>query len=233
MIEMVFFDAGDTILHPHPSFAELFSEVCSERGVVVTPQRVQQVQESVAPHLIEFAARSGLEHWSFSSETSRAFWSLVYDGFLRELGITDEVLSKALLDRFSDKASYMLFDDVVTTLHELSDAGYRLGLISNFEQWLEERLIELEVGHLFDTSVISGHVRIEKPDPRIYELALEQSGVEPSRSVHVGDSLSMDVEPAASVGMVTVLLDRAGRYPECPGIRIDSLKELPSVVSKL
>jgi FMN phosphatase YigB (HAD superfamily) len=43
----------------------------------------------------------------------------------------------------------------------------------------------------------------------------------------------MDVEPAASVGMTTILLDRAGRYPDGPGIRIDSLKELPSVVSKL
>ncbi|MGH2736794.1 MAG: HAD family hydrolase [Actinomycetota bacterium] len=230
---MVFFDAGDTILHPHPSFAELFSQVCAERGIDVPPARVQEVQESVAPHLIEFATQAGFEHWSFSAETSQSFWRLVYQGFLKELGFTDEELREALLERFSDKASYMLFDDALSTLHELRDAGYRLGLISNFEQWLEERLIELEVGHLFDTSVISGYVRIEKPDPRIYELALEQSGVDASRAVHVGDSVSMDVEPAASVGITTVLLDRTGRYPDVPGIRIDSLKELPSVVSKL
>ena len=48
------------------------------------------------------------------------------------------------------------------------------GLISNFEEWLEEMLVELEVGHLFDVSVISGTEGLEKPDPAIFHLALER-----------------------------------------------------------
>jgi putative hydrolase of the HAD superfamily len=89
------------------------------------------------------------------------------------------------------------------------------------------------VGHLFDVSVISGFVKIEKPDPAIYELALERARVEPTKAIHVGDSMSMDVEPAGSVGMHTVLLDREGRYPEAATLRIASLEELPGVVAKL
>jgi FMN phosphatase YigB (HAD superfamily) len=49
----------------------------------------------------------------------------------------------------------------------------------------------------------------------------------------VGDSMTMDVEPAGSVGMHTVLLDRGDRYPDSATLRIRSLEELPGVVANL
>jgi putative hydrolase of the HAD superfamily len=115
----------------------------------------------------------------------------------------------------------------------LDGAGYRLGLISNFDSWLQKMLLEMEVGHLFDTAVISGIEGVEKPDPAIYRLAFERAGIAPDRAAHVGDSPAMDMEPAAAVGMRPVLLDRAGRYPESPYPRITRLQELPAVIAKL
>ena len=94
-------------------------------------------------------------------------------------------------------------------------------------------MVELEVGHLFDVSVISGLEGIEKPDPAIYELALDRAGVAAENAVHVGDSPAMDMEPAESVGIRGVLLDRKGRYPTRPETRITTLKELPGLVAKL
>ena len=76
-----------------------------------------------------------------------------------------------------------------------------MGLISNFESWLEEMLVELEVGHHFEPAIISGIEGVEKPDPTIYEIALEKAGVAPENAVHVGDSPGMDVEPASLVGI--------------------------------
>jgi len=232
-IEVIFFDAGDTLLGPHPSFPELFSQVCAERGYDVTPELVIQVQNELAPHLIDLAEDTGVDNPSFSSEASKKFWGYLYKRFLEALDIGDAGLAEALLHRFSTGSSYMLFDDVLPTLRGMHAQGYRLGLISNFEQWLEERLIELEVGQLFDVSVISGFVMIEKPDPAIYELALERAQVEPRRAVHVGDSMTMDVEPARSVGIHPVLLDRRGRYTDSEVLRIESLEELPGVVANL
>ena len=232
-IEVIFFDAGDTLLGPHPSFPELFSEVCQERGYDVPPDVVVRVQSELAPNLIDLAEDTGVDNPSFSSEDSQRFWGYLYTRFLTALDITDSDLAAALLERFSTSSSYMLFEDVLATLRRLHEQGYRLGLISNFEQWLEERLIELEVGRLFDVTVISGFVKIEKPDPAIYELALQRARVEPARAVHVGDSMSMDVEPAVSVGMHAVLLDRASRYPDSRVPRIESLEELPGVIAKL
>ncbi len=233
MIEVVFFDAGETILHPHPSFPELFARVCARHGFAVETARVRAVQERLAPHLVDLAEETGVENPSLSSDDSVRFWSHLYRRLLAELGHEDEALVGRLYATFSSSASYRLFDDALPTLKALADRGYRLGLISNFEQWLEEMLVELEVGHLFDTAVISGLEGVEKPDPGIYRLALERAGVRASAAVHVGDSPAMDVTPASSTGMSTVLLDRAGRYPDWEGARIESLQELPPLLSKL
>lgn len=238
-VEIVFFDAGETILHPHPSFSELFASVCLDAGHEVTPAEVEAVQAKLPPHLMD------LDHdeddhdarpyagSSLDEDEARRFWMYLYRKFTAQLGLDDPGLPAALFERFTDLASYKLFDDVVPALRGLRDAGLRLGLISNFERWLEELLVELDVGHLFDVVTISGVAGIEKPDVRIYELALHHAGVEPGAAVHVGDSPSMDAEPAASLGIHAILLDRAGRYAGTEWPRIESLEELQAVVSKL
>jgi REG-2-like HAD superfamily hydrolase len=234
VIEVVFLDAGETILRPHPSFAELFARVCSERGFSVSAADVRVVQERLAPHLTDLAEATGVENPSLSKAGSRRFWGYLYRRFLEELGL-DLELAGVLYATFSHPSSYKLFDDVLDALDDLQAAGYRLGLISNFEQWLEEMLVELEVGHLFEAVVISGVAGVEKPDRRIYELALERAAVAAEDAVHVGDSPSMDVEPARAVGMHAVLLDRVGRYEgrEVDAIRISSMSELTEAVSRL
>lgn len=232
-IDIVFFDAGETIIHPYPSFPELFAQVCATRGVTVEPDDVRDVQERLAPHLIDLAEDSGVTKPSLNADDSQRFWTFLYDRFLAALGVTDERLPHELFSTFSASSTYRLFDDVRPTLLEIEGRGHRLGLISNFEGWLEQILVEQEVGESFDVTVISGVEGVEKPDPAIYELAVERAGVEPSRCVHVGDSMALDVVPASEVGINAVLLDRVGRYPDgdCP--KISSLEELPSVISKL
>jgi putative hydrolase of the HAD superfamily len=232
MIDIVFFDAGETILHPHPSFPELFAEVCGRRGIEVEAAVVSSVQQELAPHLVELAEESGVREPSLSPEASLKFWSHLYRRLLAEFGVHDESMVTEMYAVFSSASSYRLYDDVLPTLDLLS-RSHRLGLISNFEAWLEEMLVELEVGHLFEVSVISGIEGVEKPDPKIYEKALEVAGVEPGAAVHIGDSPAMDVEPAAKVGIQTILLDRWNRYPDAGGLRVASLAEIPDLVANL
>jgi putative hydrolase of the HAD superfamily len=78
--------------------------------------------------------------------------------------------------------------------------------------------------------VISGQEEYEKPHPRIYELALERGGVDPSRALHVGDSPISDYEGAREAGMRAVLLDRWGRFPTFEGERVTDLRELPELL---
>ena len=233
MIEVVFLDAGETILHPHPSFPELFSQVASDSGYSIDVEESRAVQQALAPHLVDLAEDTGVANPSLSAESSEKFWSFIYRRLLREFDIHDDDLVSRLYATFSNVASYRLFDDALPALRALAADGYRLGLISNFEEWLHEMLVELEVVDVFDCRIISGLEGVEKPDPKIFELALERAGVEPGHAVHVGDSPAMDAEPARAAGMHALLLDRFDRYPDSEVPRIGSLAELPGVVSQL
>lgn len=232
MIEVVFFDAGETILHPHPSFPELFSEVCGRFDHSIDAGRVSEVQQRLAPHLVELAEETGIDKPSLSAEDSVTFWGHLYRRLLAEFGVEDERVVQELYAVFSSSASYRLFADVLPTLDLLASSGLTLGLISNFEEWLEEMLVELDVGHVFDVTVISGIAGVEKPDPEIYRVALKEANVDPAECVHVGDSPKLDMEPATSLGIRGILLDRYDRYPDTPYERVASLAELPELLER-
>ena len=106
-----------------------------------------------------------------------------------------------------------------------------MGVVSNFEAWLEELLVSLGLGELMPVRVISGVEGIEKPDARLFHLALERAGFEASDCAYVGDSIDFDVRPANEVGMHPVLIDRRDRFTDYPGMRITSMEQLPGVLT--
>ncbi len=227
----VFFDAGETIVHPHPSFPELLVAVLSEEGFTVDPIEVREGVSLVAEHFARASDDRVL--WTTSPHASRAFWLGVYREFLGRLRLPDDGgLPDRLYGAFTDLSNYRLFDDVLPAFRALRDANLVLGVISNFEEWLERLLDELGVADLFEVQVISGIEGVEKPDPAIFELALERVGLPASASVYVGDSPAFDTDPAEALGMLGVLIDRRGRFPDHrgPGIRITSLSELPAAI---
>ena len=83
---------------------------------------------------------------------------------------------------------------------ELVGAGLRLAIVSNWDVGLHEHITKLGLGELVDAVVTSAEAGAPKPDPAIFELALTQLGVEPSRAVHIGDA-EADEEGARSAGM--------------------------------
>jgi putative hydrolase of the HAD superfamily len=231
-VEAVFFDAGETLLYPHPSFAELFAEVLREEGTVVDPARVREVVSAYSARFTDTVVSGQGRLWSTSPERSRSMWRGVYEAFFQELGIDGDHdrLFDALYGRFTDLSSYRLHPDALPVLDRLSGTDLTLGLISNFEEWLQRLLEFLEVRQYFDVTVISGVEGVEKPDPRIFRLALERAGVPAEGSIYVGDHPFFDVKAARQVGMVPVLIDRRGRHADADAIRITSLEELPAAI---
>lgn len=229
----VFFDVGETLLAPHPSFPELFARVLIERGYEVEPEVVGEVFARMAPTFAEVIDKHATEPWTVSRENSLAFWGRIYRAALGELGIEDSggEITEAMYSRFTRYESYRLFPDVLPALEAAKAAGLTIGLISNFEEWLEGLLTHMEVGELFDPVVISGKVGIEKPDPAIFRLALDRSGMAAAESVYVGDHPRIDVEGAEAVGMGAVLIDRKDRHTGFPGRRISTLEELLPILN--
>jgi putative hydrolase of the HAD superfamily len=225
----VFFDAGETLVHPHPTFPDLFAAILRREGHDVDAETIGDRIHVVYDRFR--AAAETNELWTTSAERSRRFWHDVYTIFLGDLGIAEgDGLVDTVYREFTDLANYALFEDVPPVLDRLRAAGLTLGVVSNFEEWLERLLERLGVREYFDVRVISGVEGLEKPDPRIFQLALERAGVGAAESVYVGDNPEFDVDPALALGMFPVLIDRRDRYPEATVARIASLDELPDVV---
>jgi putative hydrolase of the HAD superfamily len=229
-IEFVFFDAGETLVHPMPSFPELFMRVCSRHGLEVDLGVLRTATRSLMAG-VEDRQRRG---YTFSNESgkSRRFWLDFYGGLVREMGYDreDGALPLDLYDTFSLPANYGPYHDAHEALRELRERGLRMGLISNFEPWLEDLLGDLGMLEYLEVLVISGNEDFEKPHPRIYELALERGGVSPQRALHVGDSPISDYDGAREAGMRAVLLDRWGRFPDFAGEMVRDLRELPGLL---
>lgn len=226
----VFFDVGETLVHPLPSYPELFAQVVARAG---HPRSAEDVSDASRVVLRRFSeAARDRELWTTSPELSRAFWTSVYDHMIQTLELpAGDGLADALYDAFTDRSNYALFDDVRPAIDTLDPIADVLGIVSNFEVWLEELLVDLGVRDRFPVRVISGVEGIEKPDPRIYKLALERAGVEPAEAVYVGDNPEFDVDPPAALGMFPVLVDRRGRHEDFVGERITDLRDLPEVLA--
>jgi putative hydrolase of the HAD superfamily len=224
-VRAVLFDAGETLVHPSPSFPELFTRVLSTRGIERSPEAVIDASRAVFHRFSEAARDNDL--WTTSPEASARFWKSVYARMLGELGVgSADGLADTLYEAFTDQRNYALFDDVDATLDALDDAGLALGIVSNFEAWLEDLLGSLGVRERFGVRVISGVEGIEKPDPRIFTLALDRLGIDAREVAYVGDNPEFDIAPARALGMTPVLIDRRGRFPESDGLRITDLREL-------
>ena len=117
--------------------------------------------------------------------------------------------------------------DVVPALAALRARGLRLVVVSNANGRLRALFDRLELTSWFDHILDSHEWGVEKPDPKLFHLAVEQSGADPSTTVHVGDLYHVDVVGARKAGLRDgVLLDLANLYDgvDCP--RFGSLDAL-------
>ncbi|OFW55962.1 MAG: hypothetical protein A2Y75_04390 [Candidatus Solincola sediminis] len=228
-LDMVFFDAGETLVHPMPSFPQLFYSCCDDFGLTVD----FNLLSSMGRCLMEDVEQKQKQGYTFTNdpEASRGFWLDFYRRLVIAMGYAaEDGLPEHLYSVFSRRSNYGTYDDAHETLEALRKMGIKLGLISNFESWLEDLLADAGLSGYFEVMVISGNEEFEKPHPAIYELALERAGAEAQRTLHIGDSPVSDYGGALEAGMHAILLDRWGRFPDFEGKKIVSLAEIPGLL---
>jgi len=129
------------------------------------------------------------------------------------------------------RISFNPYPESEAVLRRLRETGVGMYVISNWDLGLFEVLEDLDWMRYFDGVVVSAVSGVEKPDPRLFEEALEASGVGRDRVVHVGNDPVTDISGAAEAGIDTVLVDRKGNIeaPEATFI-ISDLRELPDLL---
>jgi putative hydrolase of the HAD superfamily len=128
-----------------------------------------------------------------------------------------------------DSIRFSAYPDAAPALRELRARGVRLVVASNWDCSLPEVLSQAGLASLVDGVVSSAMVGAAKPEPALFEAALALASCPPANAVHVGDSLSKDVEGATRAGVAAVLLERYGHGADAP-VRITSLAELPGLI---
>jgi putative hydrolase of the HAD superfamily len=222
MIRGVFFDAGNTIVFPDYS---IYGSIVASLGGDVNLSDVKRA---------EALARAGFDRAVASSPGRDVmnFWSVYYTSFYELLGVPAGKIPAAI-EKTREANDLLLgiwsvpvegFDE---TIDELEGRGLVLGVISNSDGRVEERLVEIGIRNRFDFVIDSAIVGVSKPHRRIFELACEASGVPPSEAAYVGDYYEVDVVGARGAGMTPVLFDPYGAYGE---VDCDVMKEFRDIV---
>jgi putative hydrolase of the HAD superfamily len=108
----------------------------------------------------------------------------------------------------------VLYPDAIPTLLELCKRGFALGIITNGTVAMQQgKLQACQLEPLVDFSLISEREGIKKPDPRIFNTALERLGLPAAQVLFVGDHPQNDVGGAANVGMLTAWLRQGREWP--------------------
>ena len=115
-------------------------------------------------------------------------------------------------------------------LERLQRRDLAVGMISNSDGTVERMLTKEGLAPYFRFVLDSHVVGVEKPDPRIFQMALERAGVGPDEAVYVGDLYSIDVVGSRAAGLDAILLDPAGLWGhvDCPKAR--DLSEAATII---
>jgi HAD superfamily hydrolase (TIGR01549 family) len=119
---------------------------------------------------------------------------------------------------------------VPETLQAVKDAGYFLGLVSNRSTPCQEQCEALGLLRYFDFAYVAAEVDAWKPDPRIFDRALEISDALPEETLYIGDNYYADILGAKNAGIQPVLLDPKSIFPEANCTVIRTIRDLGAML---
>ena len=228
--EVVTFDCAQTLLNVDWQPAVLAVKAARRAGL--------EFEMAPAAEIYERKLRT---RWPDYKELNKTRDEKVLARFWREL--TDDWLTEALLDAgktddvvehandllFGEGSEvFQLYDDVVPCLETLRENGFTLAVVSNWDNSLHRTLRMFGLTDYFEQVVASLEEGVEKPDPRLFQIALDRLGVEAANALHVGDSPLDDWQGATDAGMRALVIDRGNPTPS--EARITSLAQLPEAV---
>ncbi len=208
-IRVVLFDAGNTLVYPN---VEEILRILSRRGFDCAAETFAAAEHHVRFHLDtpEIIAKTD----------DRSRWFHYFGGILDELGAP-----RSALDEFYEyherRNAWDTFPPELPNLLERLSLRYRLGVVSNSNGTVADVLARLNLSSYFEAIVDSSVVGVEKPDPKIFRIALERMRALPDEAVYVGDLYHVDVVGARRAGLRAVLLDPGDLHgdKDCPRIR--------------
>ena len=225
-LRTVFLDAGGVLLFPNWTRV---SEALAKQGVVVSGSALAGA-EPLAKRQIDD------ENTIAVTNDAKRGW-LYFNLVLTAAGVElSEATDAALTELHEYHRECNLWEyvpnNVVPALEALARLGLTITVVSNANGTLCAHMDRLGLSRYVHCILDSWDFGVEKPDPRLFAIALERSGAEASTTIHVGDLYEIDVVGARAAGIRGVLLDEGQLYEgvDCPRVR--SLGELVTRIER-
>ncbi|MGG1678093.1 HAD family hydrolase [Neobacillus sp. NRS-1170] len=260
MIKAIFFDLDDTLLWDQKSIKEAFAATCkvAQEKHGLDPIQFEEAVREAARNLY-----SSYEFYSFTQmiginpfeglwgnflddqdefkkmkETVPAYRKNAWTLGLKAMGIEDPDFGHELAERFPQERRNLpfVYEETFKILDDLKD-NYQLLLLTNGSPDLQNTKLAItpELVPYFDQIVISGDFGRGKPDPAIFEHALERMSLHKEEAIMVGDNLMTDILGANRAGIKSVWINRhkKERNEVIPSYEIKHLEELYSILEEL
>jgi putative hydrolase of the HAD superfamily len=225
-IEAVLVDVGGVLVLPdHDRMVGAFERA----GVRVDRDRLDCAHYAGVAALTEF------------KEGDREVWTAYNRAYARACDTPADALDDVVEHLLSEFATGEVWSRIVhgsvDALRRLGALGVRLAIVSNADGNAEQRLRDdavcqvgpgrgATVGAIFDSTVID----VAKPDPRIFEMALDALAVPAAHAIHVGDTPGADVDGARAAGVRPVLIDPYDFHSDLDVERVSSLLDVVEIV---
>jgi len=199
------------------------SAALAANGVAATPETLAAA-EPRAKRVLD--VKEQIRHGNDSSRGWTYFNLLLAEAGIPRSPATDRALQELHAYHAEHNLWELVPGGVVPALERLRRRAARMVVVSNANGRLHVMMERLGLSRFFDLILDSQVEGVEKPDPRLFEIALERSGARAETTLHVGDFYWIDVRGARAAGVHAVLLDPIGLYESADCPRIRSLGEL-------
>ncbi|NXI61926.1 HDHD3 protein, partial [Anseranas semipalmata] len=234
-LRLLTWDVKDTLLRLRQPVGESYSAEARAHGVRVQPEVLsksfREAYGAQSRRFPNYGQGQGL--------SSKQWWLDVVKQTFRLSGVHEDgvlsLMAENLYRDFCSACNWELLPGASETLSRCCQRGFHMGVVSNFDNRLENILVQCDLRHHFEFVLTSEAMGFAKPDRRIFEEALRLCGVLPEQAAHVGDDYTRDYRAAREVGMHSFLLRAAGQggQPEVPpGHVLPTLSHLLAVIEK-
>ena len=215
----VFLDAGGVMVTPN--FPRL-ADALARRGIAASAEALRWAEPYV---------KQELDHApTIQATDDRGRGYVYFDRILELAGIPSSPATAEAIEElvsFNDRegAFDLVAPGAAEALIRLRGAACQLVVVSNSNGRVRRILRRTGLEPHLDLVLDSHEEGVEKPDPRIFEIALERSRADRHATIHCGDIYHIDVAGARAAGLPAVLLDSAGLYGDADCPRVQSLPE--------
>jgi FMN phosphatase YigB (HAD superfamily) len=200
----VLFDWKGTLFRDE-SHADWLRNSAESIGWHLESDEMQRMLEAIGRAVSDPRVSAAQEQSDCSVELNRAASRLL----LEEIAGLPAELASAIWQRDGDVSATVPYPDTACVLQELKLRRLGIAVVSDIHYDLQPRFAHYELDRYIDAYVLSYQHGVQKPDPRLFQLALNALGVDAGEALMVGDRPHRDAGGLV-LGITTLLLPPAG-----------------------